>query len=115
MGIEFSSEPIEVKQRTEAGLLIASTPSKRTFDLLSICDNHWINPTRLIDVLVYEGPTVTVDCGIILSANGKRLVIVAGAMPCTVAVSGDFGIPSNDFEPEYNLDEYARREFTLKH
>jgi hypothetical protein len=61
-----------------------------------------------VESLVVEEPGIEFESAIcIKSIDGKELIVVADAMPCTITVRG-LDAPLIPFQPEYNISKYRR-------
>jgi hypothetical protein len=107
-GLELHSKMQDVGERDEVGVLQFARffgESRENF-LNSI---KFDRPASIEDVFALEVkyPEVgLIDSGVVLYWCEGRIVIVPGALPCSLAVKG---VPNflAKFEPEYPLDEYV--------
>jgi hypothetical protein len=60
-----------------------------------------------VSKLVIQESGTSGESGVILKGGGNEIVIVAGAYPYSIAVSGVLSVP-HIFEPEYPIDRYTR-------
>jgi len=106
-GLKIHSQMHDLTERTEVGVLNFSFNSEPPTEGKAVCvasmfQRH-INPSKLV---IEESGTIA-ESGVVLEAANDQIVIVAGAFPFTLAVSGLFAGP-NVFRPEYPMEQYAR-------
>jgi hypothetical protein len=108
--IRIGSKMYDIGYRVEVGSL-AFSPSTETagnvitFDLAS----EPLRPLRVLRLRIRESG-VQIESGVIIECEGnRRVVIVPGAYPYSLAIDGLFS-RAHAFEPEYPLEKYQRVE-----
>jgi hypothetical protein len=108
-GTRFESTIQDLVGRLEAGVLTVTkvytpAPDESFVPLPALLTAPWS-----VEILVLYESGFQVESGATLrAATGAELTIVAGAMPCTLAVLG-LGDAPHRFEPEYDISVYTRR------
>ena len=112
-GVEIYAAMRDISERREIGVVelsAALTPGTAAMPIRLAAI-----PERISGVhrLVVEDADVAADGGLVLSlASGSEVTVVAGAFPCTLAISGFPAFPF-DFQPEYELRMYRREPLDL--
>ena len=106
-GLTVCSQMQDVAPKREIGVLnFAHGPTPRSDAkaiALGAAFRGYINVLKL----VIEESGTTAESGIVLQAGSVELIIVAGAFPFTLAVTGVTTAPLS-FDPGYPLDRYVR-------
>jgi hypothetical protein len=106
--IRVCSKMHELGPRCEVGSLVFScspevTKNVVTFDL----SREPLRPSKVLKLRIDESG-VQIDSGVIIECEGnRRVIIVAGVYPYSLAVDGLF-TRAHVFEPEYPLEKYQR-------
>lgn len=106
-GIEFSSAPVELDGRTEAGVIVVSDAKTRKCSISNIQSTHWLAARRSVSLLVHYNAGIAIGSGLKIESGDGKLVILSGVMPYSLAVSGDMPSENKDFEPEFDLSHYS--------
>ena len=106
-GIEFSSAPVELDGRTEAGVIVVSDAKPRKGSTSKIQPTHWLAARRSVSLLVHYNAGIAIGSGLRIENDDGKLVILSGVMPYSLALSGDVPSENKDFEPEFDLSHYS--------
>jgi len=106
-GLRVHSEMHDVAEWREVGVLsfsrVSTPPDEKATTVVVPAFNREIRAFKL----VIEESGTSAESGVVLRADSDEIVVVAGADPCTLAVSGVPSAP-HIFEPEYPINRYTR-------
>jgi hypothetical protein len=121
-GLQISSRMHDIAERLEIGVLkfdlVAaekkeprrSVMGARQLSFAKVDLPASFRSNNYVTKLVISEGGATADSGILITAGGgNEIVIVAGAMPYSLAIRGIFSRP-RIFEPAYDLERYKRVE-----
>jgi hypothetical protein len=107
-GLRIRSEMHDVAERTEVGVLHFSfAPARGTDATILELPSSFCEQVAASKLLIEESGT-TAESGVILSAGGERITIVAAVGPYCLAVTGLKELQDVVFDPEYPLGSYKR-------
>jgi hypothetical protein len=106
LGVDISTEPIEIEERTIAGVLCVNDALHGRRSQTAVAHDHWLNCERVISILRPRLKCLIVDSGLKISGNRSEIVVVASPAPCTLSLSGDLGFKESDFDTEYGISNY---------
>jgi len=107
-GLRIQSTMHDVAERREIGVLdfaivAAAGNDEKSFDIPA----SFSGGAKASKLVINESGT-NAESGVVLKASdGQEIVVVAGAFPYSLAISGVSSMPLG-FEPEYSLESYAR-------
>lgn len=105
-GLLIRSEMAVLSSRVEVGVL--SFQRVRCLEGVYGTIAPSFHDIKYVEKLVIDEQGIRVESGILLkNEKDNELIVVAAAMPCTLAVLGLIS-PAIDFSPEYSLYSYRR-------
>lgn len=107
-GIRIQSNMNDISERAEVGVLaFALVKASEPDEIKKKLPSSFKSPSRVSKLVITE-QYCEAESGVVLTAaDGKEIIIVAGAYPHTLAIDGIVSQP-HIFEPEYPLAEYRR-------
>jgi len=109
-GLRIDSRMYDIAARLEVGVLQITPVSTPPTDNLNAAVDAAFAKEILAFKLTIEESGIRAESGIVLRADSHEIIVVAGAFPFCLAVSGPFTEP-NTFHPEYPIDRYTRTLF----